>query len=135
MRCVLDCSSAVAWYFDDEASQNSERLLAAILKDGAVVPCLWRTEFVNVLVTAERRRRITAVKRREILRDAESLPISVDQTAPSLAHLADLATEYRLTAYDAAYLELAQRLALPLATRDRDLIKAAKAGGIRLFCG
>ena len=133
MRCVVDCSVAVAWYFDDEVDKDSERLLAAVLREGAIVPCLWRTEFVNVLVMAEKHRRITAAKRREIIRDAESLPISVDQTQPPLARLADLAAEYRLTAYDAAYLELAQRLALPLATQDRDLMKAAKAAGVGLF--
>ena len=133
MRCVVDCSAAVAWYFDDEANKESERLLATVLKEGAIVPCLWRTEFVNVLVMAEKHRRITAAKRREIIRDAESLPITVDQTPPLLTRLADLAAEYRLTAYDAAYLELAQRLTLPLATQDRDLIKAAKAAGVGLF--
>jgi predicted nucleic acid-binding protein len=130
---VVDCSAAVVWYLEDEANKDSERLLAAVLKDGAIVPCLWRTEFVNMLVMAERHRRLTAAKRREILRDAESLPISVDQTPPPLARLADLAAEYRLTAYDAAYLELVQRLALPLATQDRDLIKAAKVCGVSLF--
>lgn len=133
MHCVVDCSAAVAWYLDDETTRDSDRLLAAVLKNGAIVPCLWRAEFVNVLIMAERRHRLTAAKRREIVRDAESLPIAVDPTPPPLARLAEVAVAHGLTAYDAAYLELAQRLDLPLATQDGELRKAAKAAGVALF--
>jgi predicted nucleic acid-binding protein len=133
MRLVLDCSVSVAWYVDDESNAYTDRALAEALRNGANVPCLWRTEFVNAVLMAERRQRINSGKRLQIILDAEQLPLSVDSDPPALARLAALAAENGLTAHDAAYIELAQRLSLPLATQDKALAKAAPRAGVTIF--
>lgn len=132
MRFVVDCSVSVAWYVEDESNRYTEAALRSLMEEGAVAPCLWRTEFTNA-IPAERRRRITAAKRRAILEHAEQLPDRHRPSPPALAHLAALAADQGLTGYDAAYLELSVRLRLPLATQDGDLRKAAKTVGVALF--
>lgn len=67
MRFVVDCSVSVAWYVEDESNRYTEAALRSLMEEGAVAPCLWRTEFTNAILAAERRRRITAAKRRAIL--------------------------------------------------------------------
>ena len=104
-------------------------------RDGAVVPLLWFTEITNVLGMAERRGRINAAGLQEALHLLRSLPLVADEP-PSLAWsepVLHLMRAHRLTAYDAAYLELAQRRGLPLATKDRDLIAAAPIVGVPLL--
>lgn len=135
MRFVVDCSVSVAWYVEDESNRYTERALTSLMKDGALVPSLWRTEFVNAVVMAERRGHIVAAKRRAILADAERLPIAVDHD-PDLAgmvRLGDVAAEYGLSAYDAAYLELAHRARLPLATQDKALRRTARRASVSLL--
>lgn len=107
-------------------------MVALLEKGGAVVPALWHLEVGNTLIVAERRRRITAAALDRTADDLAALPIMIDERPvletwrTSIA----LASRHRLTVYDAAYLELARRLRLPLATLDRDLRKAAKAEGV-----
>ena len=100
-----------------------------VAEDGAVVPTLWRLEVANSLTVAARRGRIDADFRRAALADLALLDIRADPDTDTHAWTGtlQLADRFRLTVYDAAYLELAQRRALPLATLDEELLGAAAA--------
>lgn len=130
---VLDCSVTMACLFEDEASEASERLLEA-LADGAVahVPQLWPLEVSNVLLVAERRGRISAAESAAFWEALRGLRIEVDEQTATRAPetILHLARHYGLSTYDAAYLELAMRRGLPLATHDRKLATAATAAGV-----
>lgn len=129
---VLDASVAVAWCFDDESSPAAWALLDRLRTAPAQVPALWALEIGNILVGAERRRRISQARTVEFLGILGDLDIRVDPDVPGRAFrdVLPLAREQRLTTYDATYLELAMRLGLPLATKDTALIRAA--GALRL---
>lgn len=132
---VLDASVAFAWCFADEATPAADRLLDRLQQDGAIVPALWPLEVANVLRMAERRRRIARSTSDRFVDLLARLPIAIDEETAGRA-LGDtlvLARDRDLTVYDAAYLELARRLAVPLATRDLDLRKAARAEGVALL--
>lgn len=135
MSFVLDNSVALAWCFEDERTPAVLALLDRLTEAGAMAPQLWPIEAMNGLLTAERRGRITGLERQRLAGFLHALPISIDdQTANQVwTATAQLAGQHRLSAYDAAYLELAQRLALPLATRDQALIVAAEAIGVSLL--
>jgi predicted nucleic acid-binding protein len=126
---VLDASVAVAWCFDDESSPAAWALLDRLRTAPAQVPALWPLEIGNILVGAERRRRISQARTVEFLGILGDLDIRVDPDVPGRAFrdVLPLAREQRLTTYDATYLELAMRLGLPLATKDAALIRAAAA--------
>ena len=130
---VLDCSIAAAWLFEDEASPETDNLLAHLKDGGASVPNLWHLEVSNVLIQAEKRGRITAPQIAARLQLLASLPITTDtETAPrSFREIMTLARAQKLTCYDAAYLELAIHQEVPLATRDKALIRAANAVQVR----
>lgn len=132
MSLVLDNSVALAWCFEDERTDPTEALLDRVAEQGAVVPQLWPLEALNGLLVAERRGRIHQDQRRRLAAFLAELPITIDpETAErSWSATARLADAHRLTAYDAAYLELAQRLSLPLATRDAALTAAARGAGV-----
>ncbi len=134
---VLDCSVAVAWCFEDEASAATDALLDRLRVEGALVPTIWHLEFVNVLLQAERRGRIAMTSVTSQLALFARLPIVVDPEAPALAGAAilALARTHRLTSYDAAYLELAMRQTVPLATKDRTLVQAAATVGVAVLPG
>jgi predicted nucleic acid-binding protein len=127
MTFVLDASMAVSWYFDDEATPLTEAVLDQVAECGAVVPVLWRFEVANAFLSAVRRDRMTVRYRDEALSGLAQLPISVDADSGLYAWTTTLALSDRfsLTVYDAAYLELAQRRSLPLATLDLKLRDAA----------
>ena len=129
---VLDCSVAVSWCFEDEASAETDALLDRVAGEGAVVPALWHLELGNVLIQAERRKRLTAADTTTRLELIADLPITTDDETPvrALREVLTLARAEGLTTYDAAYLELAMRKGLPLATKDRAIIEAAKRIGI-----
>ncbi len=132
---VLDCSATLPWVFGDEATAATDRLLDE-LTAGAVawVPALWHLELGNVLVGAQRRGRIDQAGMEEFLSRLGVYDIFVDkETIPqSWNKTLDLAVQYRLSTYDAAYLELALRRGLPLATLDSALITAARSSGVLL---
>jgi predicted nucleic acid-binding protein len=132
---VLDSSVALSWCFENESSVASYRLLDRIRDEPAAVPNLWHVEVANVLALAERRRRINPAGSAEFIALLESLQISVDVETSSRAfsRVLDLAREERLTAYDAAYLELAMRLGVPLASKDGDLCNAAERVGVTVL--
>lgn len=135
MSFVLDCSVAVTWCFPDEANAASDALLDRLADQVAVVPTLWYLEIANVLIQAERRGRITAGALTARIALLEQLPIVADDetTARALHDILSLAREQRLTTYNACYLELAARRGLPLATRDRELQRAAERLGVGLL--
>lgn len=132
---VVDSSIALTWCFKDEASPETDRLFERVRDGGAIVPGLWHLELSNVLLQAEKRGRISRTDialRLELIAD---LPISVDQetAARSWRETLTLARAEALTAYDAAYLELAVRRNLPLMTKDGELAGAAKRLGVAVF--
>lgn len=135
MTLVLDVSVALAWFFNDERNEAVDRLLDRVVKDGAIVPVLWKLEIANGLRIAVRRKRIEGGFRDMAIAQLQRLPVQTDvETVThawgSVLTLADL---FDLTPYDAAYLELARRRAFPLATLDNKLRSAAEGIGIRLL--
>ncbi len=132
IRFVLDCSVAMAWCFEDETNPYTEAVLQDLADAGAVVPSIWPLEVANVLLVAERRKKISKAQSRRFVELLQSLPIDVDEvsTARAWDGVLSLAREQYLSAYDAAYLELAMREGLPVATADNDLKKAAKRCGV-----
>lgn len=126
MPFVLDASVAACWAFDDEDHPLAGRALDRLQWDEAVAPSLWWFELRNVLVVSERRGRIDKAGSRRFLRELSRLPINLDHE-PDEAALMDAARAHRLSVYDAAYLELADRLSVPLATLDVSLARAAEA--------
>ena len=129
---VLDCSLTMTWAFGDEATATSFTILDRLEVEAAVVPAHWFLEVTNVLAMAEKRKRITASKSAEFLTLLSTLDIQTDtETAErAFAHLLPLCRNHGLTSYDAAYLELAMRQQLPLASLDDDLRRSAKKLGI-----
>lgn len=124
---VIDCSVTLAWYLECEATDFTDNLLQAIPKLEIWVPALWMLEFSNALFGAERRRRITASGRAQIVGQASLHSPNVDPHIMSLLQADETAAQHNLTPYDAAYFELAQRRRLPLATLNAALVKAARA--------
>jgi predicted nucleic acid-binding protein len=132
---ILDSSATLAWIYGDEITEAIRRVFDAIAENGALVPALWRLEVANSLTMAVRRRRIDPDFRRAALADLALLDITTDQQTDSYAwtDTLNLADRFQLTVYDAAYLELAQRRVLPLATLDQDLRNAAMAIGVEVL--
>lgn len=135
MSLVLDGSAALAWLYPEETTDPISAVFERIVHSGAIVPTLWRIEIANSLTVAVRRGRMTARERRESLSDLDQLLIVTD--AETEAHVwgdaLRLADKHRLTVYDATYLELALRGALPLATLDQDLRAAARKERVALL--
>ncbi len=125
---VLDCSVTMAWCFADERTSAAAALQDRLTTEAAVVPAHWFLEVGNVLIMAEKHKRIVAPDAAQFLALLRILDIRADhETAPrTFDHLLPLCRAHHLTTYDAAYLDLAMRLQLPLATLDKDLRKAAK---------
>jgi len=132
---VVDCSIALSWCFEDEASAETDRLFERVRDEGAVVPALWHLELANVLLQAEKRGRIAAGDVATRLELISALPIATDHEATRRAwrEILTLARAEGLTSYDAAYLELALRRGLPLLTRDAPLREAAKRSGVAVL--
>jgi len=124
----------MSWCFADESTPYGRGVLAALLDTYAEVPTLWPFEIANVLAINEKRRRITQAISDEFLQTLSGLDIRVDKSSPAVdgKALLPLVRRYGLTAYDAAYLELAKRKGLPLASFDKELIEAATQEGIGL---
>jgi predicted nucleic acid-binding protein len=134
-RFVVDASATLPWCFAEEATPATEALLDRVQEgDEAVVPAHWPTEVMNGLIMAVRRSRIDLERIARFANDLGALPIRIEPAYAPAAWDAVIrvSTEYRLTVYDAAYLELAQRTGLPLATLDGDLRKAAVSANVSL---
>lgn len=132
---VLDASTVLAWVIEDERTPPAMKVLAGLrAQDQARVPALWWFEVRNALVASERRGRSSETDTADFLRGLARLTIGIDR-APDETAILTLARRHRLTVYDAAYLELAQREGLPLASLDGALRKAASASGVALLGG
>ncbi len=127
---VVDASVSAAWFLPDEATPATESALQATATQDVWVPALWLLEVGNLLLSAQRRKRITSDKRRELAAAASALRIKVDREPEAITALDDIAARHGLSAYDAAYLELALRRALPIATRDDALLAAMARAGV-----
>ena len=127
---VVDASVAAAWFLPHEATPFTEAALHATASGDVWVPALWLLEIGNLFLSAQRRKRIDAPKRRELVAAASALRLRIDREPVAMADLDALAARHGLTTYDAAYLELALRRSLPLATLDKALLAALAAAGV-----
>jgi len=134
MTFVLDNSVVTGWYLSDQATAYSESIALRLEGAKALVPSLWQLELANVLKTACTRGKLSLDSARQILDALSQLPIEIDASpAPGQRQMFELAMRYQLSSYDAAYLDLAMRHGLPLATQDQQLKKAALAAGVEVL--
>jgi predicted nucleic acid-binding protein len=135
MSLVLDSSAVLAWIYAEETTNAVRHLFDIVAEDGAVVPAIWRLEVANSSTVAARRGRINVEFRNAALADLALLDITTDPQADAYSWTTTLclADRFRLTLYDAAYLELAHRRSLPLASLDEELRAAGRALGIPLL--
>jgi len=128
---VLDGSVTMVWGFEDEADEYAEAILERMPDLQAHVPSLWPLEVANALLVGERRRRITSAETARFIAILGAFPITVDDqtVAHAWADTMHLARAHNLSSYDAAYLELAVRLGLPLAALDGKLKKGSWGNG------
>lgn len=132
---AIDASITIAWIIPDENLEFARGVRDRVMTSGAVVPSIWTLEVANILAMAERRGRMDAASVTEALALLQDLPIDVrpGSLADDLTLVASAARDNKLTAYDAAYLTLARREGLELATLDRELAEAAKLLGVRVL--
>ena len=133
MDFVIDASVMMAWCFEDEATPGADAALDLLRESRAVVPTIWNLEVANVLLVAQRRQRLSEAQVTRFVRLLGSLPISADAEPTDIAALLSLGRRHSLSAYDAAYLELAERLGAPLATLDIKLATAAQTAGVQVL--
>ena len=138
MSFVLDNSVTMRWFFGDGKPSElayAGKVLDAMKTTSALVPTTWGLEVANVIAKAEAKALVTEARSGAFLGMLEGVEIEVDAAtfAHALSDTLQLARRYKLSAYDASYLELALRLGLPLATLDEDLQKAAKKAGVKKF--
>ena len=132
---IIDNSIVMAWCFRDEISPYADTVLGNLEFATGYVPSIWPLEVCNVLLVAERRKRISEAGITRFITLLDQLPIVVEQESPErmFKEILALAREHRLSSYDASYLDLAMRKGLSIATLDKNLIAAAKACVIPLF--
>lgn len=133
MPFVLDVSVTLAWCFEDEATPLTEAALDQLAGDTALAPGLWELEVANVLLLAERKGRITESQSARFVALLSQLPILVAGASTDMGTIMAAGRHHSLTAYDSAYLVLAQREGVPLATADAQLRSAAQAAGVPLL--
>ena len=134
-RFVLDCSVVMAWCFEDEADTYADSVLSLLTESEAIVPCIWPLEVANVLLVAERRKRLTEAASHQFTGLLSELPITIDYESPdrAMSEILFLGRQQGLSSYDAAYLELAMREGIPLATRDKRLRKVSGKCGVKVI--
>jgi predicted nucleic acid-binding protein len=132
---IIDCSIAMAWCFADEGTEETAQVQDRLITEAAIVPAHWSLEVANVLAMAEKRKRISVADATEFVKLLGALDIQVDEEASSRVfdHVLPLSRSHALTSYDAAYLELALRRRLPLASLDDDLSRVATSLGIQVL--
>lgn len=134
---VLDASTVLTWCFPDEDTQKALEISERIVAGATVIaPAFWRYEILNALLVGEKRKRLTPELIHAFIADLNKLPVSVDdQATPEIVFNTTqaLCRKCRLTAYDAAYLEIAMRGGYPLATADDELRRAARAEGVQVL--
>jgi predicted nucleic acid-binding protein len=132
---VIDNSVVMTWCFKDENIQYSDFILNMLESFTAIVPSIWPLEVSNVLLVAERRKRISEADSTRFITLLSELPIIVDQESPErmIKEIFALARKHNLSSYDASYLDLAMRKGLPIATLDKNLLAAAKRSEVSLL--
>jgi len=127
-RFVVDNSVVMAWCFQDETNSYADAVLDRLAECEALVPAVWPLEVGNVLLVAERNKRLSEADSTRFTALLNELPLIVEQETPqrAMGEILMLAREYRLSTYDASYLDLAMRNGVPLATLDKNLRRAAK---------
>jgi len=138
MELILDASATLAWLVrrvDPSEDQLADEVLRSVRTRYAIVPSLWYPEVANGILVAERRGGVSQSTSASFLRMVDALPVVEDETPPFAVQstVLILARAYKLTAYDATYLELVLRTGGELATFDRKLAEAARAAGVRVF--
>ena len=132
---VLDASVVLTWCFSDENSDFARRVAEMLGRgDSALAPAFWAHEVLNALLVGEKRKRISRELIHSFLADLETMPIEMRSVSTNdvFGPIQELSRNHGLTAYDAAYLHLAEVSGLPLATLDGDLVAACKQSGIEL---
>jgi len=135
MTFVLDCSTAMAWCFQDEESDRADQILDRLNHSSAVAPAIWALEVANVLLAAQRKKRIGHAESERFLGRLRTLPIRIDEETAIRAwtDIFPLASQLSLSSYDAAYVELALRHDIPLATLDHRLRECATKAGVEVL--
>ena len=135
MAFVADCSVVLAWCFKDEATDETGLVLRRARQESICVPSIWPIEVANTIVLGKRKGRIDAAQRDEFLEVLDSIHVVIEhaELGVIMRETMRLAEHHRLTAYDASYLELAMRRSLSLASRDRELVAAARQVGVELI--
>ena len=132
---VIDNSVVMTWCFKDEDIQYTDFILNKLEHTTAFVPSIWPLEVTNVLLVAERKKRIGEADSTRFIALITELPIIVDQESPErmIKEIFALAREHNLSSYDASYLDLAMRKGLPIATLDKNLLAAAKRSKVTIL--
>lgn len=132
---VLDCSMTMSWIFPEDATERTSAIRDSLAEAFAIVPALWSLEVGNVLCQAARRGKIAQADWIRVQEDLACLPIEVDSGTPGLVRdqILPLACRWGLSVYDASYLELALRFALPLATLSKELTRACHSAGVSVL--
>ena len=134
---VIDNSVVMSWCFQDETNKYTDTVLDCLEQATAYVPAIWPLEVSNVLLVAERRKRLSQADSTRFISLLFDLPIIVEQESPErmLSEILALAREYKLSSYDASYLDLAMRKGLPIATTDKHIIAAARNSNVPIVTG
>jgi predicted nucleic acid-binding protein len=132
---VIDNSVVMSWCFKDETSKYTDAMLDYLEQATVYVPAIWPLEVSNVLLVAERRKRLSQSDSSRFISLLLELPIIVEPESPErmLSEILALAREYKLSSYDASYLDLAMRKGLPIATTDKNIISAAKRSRVPIL--
>jgi predicted nucleic acid-binding protein len=134
---VIDNSVVMSWCFQDETSKYTDAVLGHLEEATAYVPAIWPLEVGNVLLVAERRKRLSQADSSRFISLLFDLPIIVEQELPErmLSEILSLAREYKLSSYDASYLDIAMRKGLPIASTNKHILAAAKRSNIPIVSG
>ena len=134
---VIDNSIVMSWCFKDEVSQYADSILDSLEYCTAIVPSIWPLEVGNVLLVAERKKRLSRADSTRFITLLSELPITMDQETPErmIKEIFALAREHKLSTYDASYLDLAMKKGIPIATLDNRLISAAKRSNVSIMLG
>jgi predicted nucleic acid-binding protein len=132
---VVDNSVVMSWCFKDETNKYADTVLDRLTESAAVVPSIWPLEVVNVLLVAERQKRLSESDSIRFITLLSQLPIVVEYERPEkmMRELLALARAYNLSSYDASYLDLAMRKGFPIATLDNKLIEAARRIDVQIL--
>jgi len=132
---VIDTSVVMTWCFKDETSKYADAILDSLEVSIAVVPSIWPLEVGNVLLVAERKKRLGEADSTRFIALIAELPIMIEQEPPErmMKEILALAREHKLSTYDASYLDLSMRKGLPIATLNNGLIAAAKRSQVPII--